>query len=248
MKHHDDSYLNDLLKKMDDDVSWNNKRQQNVRRNVLSAIDQEGVKSSRRITHWFGKKIVPVLATLLLVGVSVPLIMSEAGDQQPLGQEQADEVTQAPGDSGNENGKGYYVDQQNGAYIEDIKASGFDLRLPGYSPGNHIEVGKIVKRASGSGSHVSVTFNQEDEEIFKFWQESFNSDDPARVDQRIEQIKTEASDQLSIGVHNAYIVNDKKGESLYIVTESYGFTIHSSELPKDQMIKVAESIDLSDLN
>ncbi|WP_414672242.1 DUF4367 domain-containing protein [Lentibacillus sp.] len=95
---------------------------------------------------------------------------------------------------------------------------------------------------------MSVTFNQEDEEILKFWQESFNSDDRARIDQRIKQIKTEASNQLSIGGHNAYVVNEKKRESLYILTENYGFIIHSSDLTKDQLIKVAQSIDLSNLN
>lgn len=242
MKHHDDSCLNHSLSKMDDDINWNRNRQQKIRRNVLSSIDEENPAISLGIKYWIRKTAAPVLATLLLILVSTPLFLSELNDQSPS--------SQGPAGSGNQNDQGFqfYVDDQTEKKIKDIKESGFDLRLPGYTLGNHLEITNVVKRPAGSGSHVSVTFNQDDDALFKYWQESFNSDDRVRVDQRIEQIKTKASEQLSIGGHNAYIVNENKEEALYILTEKYGFTIHSSALTKDEMINVAQSIDLSNLN
>lgn len=250
MKHHDDSYLSDLLKKMDDDTTWSRKRQQNIRRNILSAIDEETSKT-RGVIYWMRRTAAPVLTVLLVAGVSVTLYLSGFSDQSPLSSEQGNNVTQTPDDSGNKtqhDTSSLYINDQNEAAIQEIKASGFDLRLPSYSPFNPMEVVSVVKRPAGSGSHVSVTFNHEGEEKFELWQESFTSDHQARVNQRLNQIKEEATEQVNIDGNLAYITNTNKAETLYLITENYGFVVHSFDLSTDQLIEVAESIDLSNLH
>lgn len=240
MKHYEKQYLDHALKNLDENISWDSKRQQQVRTSILEKIDQENANKKTTNKHWLGKTVIPMLALVLIVGISSTIVLSQISERNSLSPEDMSITT---GDV-SEKTFPYNISKEHQSKIEQIKKSGFDLRIPHYVPINTINIGSIVKHPAGKGHSVSIKYFNNRKEAFSVIQESIKGADK----NRINQIKTAADDAIDIGNRKVYFIQKQSNlKSILFHTGKYGFTISSYTLKKEKLIKIAGSIDISNM-
>lgn len=248
MKHHEEDFLDNALKNLDHSVILNEKRKRQIRKNIIKAIDQE---KSRNNLYFF-KKIIPLsISGLLVLLVSLFLV-----EQSVVKNKNADNINQEKGSpsiiinqekisaQGKNNESKFNISDQLNSKIDGIRASGFELRLPNYTPIDGTELINIVKRNSGNGVQVTARYHYQNKELFSFSQETIKQGD--RLNSFIQEVKKEADVQITLNGKATYFINRQRGKEpikiVYIITNGYVFSINSYTLTKKQLIDIATSI------
>lgn len=244
-KHFDDS-----LKKLNGNITWNKERQQHSRKRFLYKLDQD---RSSKFSSWIKRSSVPLLATILFIGIASIFLFSELGKQNVLGPEQNDPYTQYQTASENDDQQIFQIsglDWQRKKEEAAIKKSGFDLRLPQYSPVENTKTFNIDELPNGLSRLILVSyFNEDEEQIFKFSQKGFKQRNDNAQKNTINSIKKSANNSMNINGRKAYYREDFGIDlkMLTILTENYVFTLSSYNQTKEDLINIGKSIDFSGL-
>lgn len=245
MNYHSDSSLNERLKKMKEDVEWKKEGQENVKRQLLLSIEQP--RNARKARGMKGKLSI-VISILVMIGIGVAVILyaNQAPDNQLVSpgenaQVKATEVTFE-----------YGISEDIQDDIREIIESGFDLKLPALSITDDmgIEMLSSVKR-EGKEERVEVNtvFSFQGKKQFILTQEFIGQYGGELVNNRNDRIKEMAVETVNINGIQAYITENKNGKSLnskslYLLTDQFGFSIHSNDLSNEQMIRLMDSMDI----
>lgn len=252
MKHEEKTSLDHLLKTLDEDVVWHSERQQQTREKLYATFNRVNYKNTSRIKR-IKNLILPVVATLFLLGILTTLILNKIVDENYLSTKDTEETAESPSTLSNNNHE-IQISNDDQNEIKQIKASDFDLRLPSYSPKAPTEVKGITKRSAGLGFSVTALYYHNDEKLFNFMQESLVDSKKSMFDypnNGIENIKETANRMIEVNGKDGYITI--KGSETHplliinIIMKNNVFTISSYQLTEDELIEVAESIDLSNL-
>lgn len=192
----------------DDIIGLDHERQQQIRNRMLSKIDQKKSQNHFRLTYWM-KKVMPILAVLMIFAISATLYLSETSEKNSLGQGQnhiSSENSTVSSDINNRDLQ-FDIDKQTEKKIEKIQASDFELRLPQKTPETNMEIANVVKRKAMSGHNVTVIFNHQGKKAFRFSQESITKKDKNHVNQKKQEIKSEIVDQFKVKGHTGYVTD-----------------------------------------
>ncbi|WP_100013089.1 hypothetical protein [Lentibacillus sediminis] len=224
-------------------IGWSEDRQQQVRRRLAAQLnDTNSPEKASRIRRY----MAPVLAFIMLLAVTGVFFLSEVTDQ-PI----AEQGT--PKQSADNRGTDQIqISEAEQTAIEEIEAGGFEVRLPTYSPIEQTEAVNIRQRPTGNVPHVSVQYiNKYKEDVFTFQQEKISKVSETYRKERLSQMEADSDRQLEWDDYPIYYT--KKGgtktlKMVNIVTPQYAFTLASYRLTAEEIIEVAKSIPLADLN
>lgn len=113
MKYDNKSKLDKPIKNLDHDIIWNTERQQRSRQKLISEL--EGNKVTQ--VSWLKKGIMPLLASLLLVGVLTTVILSESSEQDTT-------IQESDSSSGNNNMSGDNDNKDSQAILDEKNKDG----------------------------------------------------------------------------------------------------------------------------
>ncbi|WP_156290198.1 hypothetical protein [Oceanobacillus salinisoli] len=240
MKGQEETQLDQSLKSLNENISWDNEKQQHSRRLFLSKLEQ--VRSSKR-KSWIRRSAVPIVASILFLGTTTTLFVSEHSVQQ-----QNNSLVQNENMSGNNTDQvsSIGMDEEVESNIEEINEAGFDLRLPQYSPTSNTEIKNLIQRSAGKTTNVTANYyDGEGKQIFTFLQEDISEINENNNNNGINHMKENADYKTEINGNEAfYNENDNSGlKTLNIITNGYGFTLSTYHLSEEQLIKIGESID-----
>jgi hypothetical protein len=251
MSYQDDSNFDDELKRMEADVSWRKERQRKSREELISKIDQRDNSKINKMKNGIKRKLAPAIALLLIIGISTTLIINENNfNNQTTGVDDASTPKNAsPNEviSMNNQDLPYEVSEETEQKINDIIESGFDMRLPLTSISEDMYIINTHKRTNGELEEVATLFGYQDDKQFRLSQESITPKNET-INQRLKQIKEEATETLTLeNGMEAYVNVGDNGNTLYILPDNYAFVLHSHSLATEQIIALANSLELGDL-
>lgn len=242
MNYREENKLDQSLQQMDAHTTWNKERQQRLRNRILLEIEQKN-KGKQKKSYW-PKKFAPILAVFLLVGLGTTLLFSEFSKQLLSSNEieKSGDIEMAQ-ESDTVNEFSFVVSKETEVKIKEIEETGFDLRLPAHSISEQVEVNNLVLR----NETVSASYYYGEERLFHFTQDSFGEANIYKSG-GIKNIIKKATDVIEINGKQTYItVKETSGpdlNELYMITDTYGFGMHSYNLTVDELVEVAESIDV----
>lgn len=246
------SSLDDSLKRLDEDVIWDVERKEIVRHNLSSKLNQTNPNTTFGMGYRIRKFVIPVMTTILLIGILTTLFLSIPLKDQ-LSIKDPDESGLKSTSSG-KNNKMIEISSDQQSEIKQIRDSGFDLRLPSYSPEAHTEIKEIVKNVSDSGFTVMAGYYLQEKNIFNFMQESLDpiaNSIPNSSSNGTEVMKDDVQRMLEIDNKVAYITKEGSETQpllgIRAMRDHHIFTITSYYLTEDELIKIAKSIEFSDL-
>lgn len=247
MNDHNDSFLNNQLKKLRSNVKWEKEGQEKVRNNIISTINQQhNIKQSKIKKRKLSLAVIfpAILLVILGVGLSLFLPSNQISDNHMTKSAENQEVKSAFVDFQ------YDISEEVKKDITNINDSGFELKLPALSitEDMEIELVETIKREGSEARRVDVksffTF-EGNKEFFLMQEYTGNSNDRQLVEKGATAIQEKAVEILDINGDKAYIVNNKRSKTLYLLTDEYGFSLHSNDLSTEQMSRLMESIDLN---
>jgi hypothetical protein len=234
MKDREESNLDQSLKNMNEHIIRDDERQQHSRKMLLSKMEQE--KSPKR-KSWIKRSVIPVAATVLFLGTAGTLFVSEFSEQQQISEQQHEQQVNR---GENNSGQGFEigVDAKVESEIMEIKASGFDLQLPQYSPVEEVELKSIWYRDEGENDVVSASYiDREGNEVFKLMQENLTENPDINHLQENADYETEINGSTTFVSENDYGLR-----TINIVANKFGFTLYSYNLSEEELISIGESI------
>jgi hypothetical protein len=252
MKHLEEDFIDDALKNLNSSVIWNEKSKHQLRANIIKKISQEKIRNKRYIINNFIPDaisvfmIILVLLSLIVVYSDQSQIKNNATNNQNQDKDPSTyNINQEKKDAINNNyDSKFNISDQINKKIDEVKSSGFELRLPMYSPIDGTRMVNIIKKTSGNGLIVSATYEYQNKELFLFSQETIKQGE--RLETFLRKIEKESDTRITLNGNTAYFINQQAGKVprkiVYIHTNRYLFTISSFRLTKNQLIEIASSI------
>lgn len=245
MKHDDSSQVDYLFKQVNDEITWDKVRQDQVRQSILLSIDRTEHGEGTRKNHLF-KRLVPLLAFLLLIGIGSTLFLTKVNPFEDMSKQEG-HINHSSGEESTHNYLSIFT-KENEENIRHIQETGFDLRLPTHIPIDNLAItGPVLRDQS-----VSAYFYRNKERVLGFVQESI-ADIDMTTNRGFKEIKDDATDVITINGQTTYIQTQTIGPSdleriqLNLVTDQYAFLLYTDVLTEDEIIQVAKSINISDL-
>jgi len=227
---HSDSSLKDI----NENIHWNHDRQQHSRKMFLTKLEQ--VSSPKR-KSWIKRSMIPVIATVLLLGTTTTLFLSE----NSVIQQQSESIIE--NNNTNESFE-IWMDEEVESSIMEINQSGFDLKLPEYSPIENTEIRNVRLRDSEPTVNA-VYFDEEGNELFTFMQEDISELNANTTSHSKDRMQENADYETEINGNVTFVSeNDQSGlRTINIITNKYGFTLSAYNLSEEQLLNIGESIE-----
>jgi hypothetical protein len=252
-KQYNESSIYDFhLKQLDKDkdVIWNKNRKQQVKLKIIDSMDQLEQRNKWK-AGWNAVLGFGVLIVFLLVGYqfmsSNNLYTSEETTTNPQGQDTEEGIIMS--DPAEEKTKEKEIENEGAEFGE------IDLRLPAYVPDkvDNPEPQYVVREYRGGTGPVEVKYYESESHYFSFSQSELFVNNKEDTIQHVKNTmyQNDVLDEMEIGGHPAFLrLEGNDGpyySSLHIITDSYFFTVTTHGIEKEEMIKIAESIDFTGL-
>src|SRR5690625_1713916 len=82
MKRYEEHHLDQVFKQLDDHITWDKSRQDQIRQSMLETIDIK--ENQQSLNNRRFKKVIPLLAVLLCIGIGSTLFLSHGNQPEPL--------------------------------------------------------------------------------------------------------------------------------------------------------------------
>lgn len=250
----EESIYDQKLRQLDNDkeVIWNKERKDFLKYKMLLHIDKLEQKKERR-GHL--KYVSSIVAFIVLLMAGYQFLSSAITDNsEELSAGPKDDKTQElsvadePDDSA--------ATEEAGTNQGEEQLSGnIDLRLPAYIPEqvNNPEPQYIERDHLGGTGPIEVIYFESEEYYFSFAQSALFGESQ---DDTVEHVKhrmysNDVLEEMEISGHPAFLRfegdNTSYYSSLHIITGTYAFSLNTHGLEKQEIVRIANSIDLSGL-
>ncbi|WP_342513432.1 DUF4367 domain-containing protein [Sporosarcina sp. FSL K6-1522] len=247
MNHHEDSNLTDSLKKLDNNIHWKQQRQQQIRTSIVSEIQQMETQNTKASSKFSKKTFAPLLAMVMIIGLSVTLYLS-ASNKENLAVTDTESATPPATEQQIE----YTMSEEISSEIQRIIHSGFDLRLPSYAPKDGLKIRgvNITQSTSGPEPIIRGLYDYQGETVLIFEQKANSLGNQEQLNQQIEDLQSAAINQFEADGAIFYRLDntDTNRISLLAMTKNYTFSLYSASFSEEEMVKIARSIDLSNID
>lgn len=248
------SYLDGQLKRLDEDMIWGEHRRNDLEQKILTEINK--VERFRKARAVF-KYVSSIAAMIVVLLIGYPFLSMDVaeegvsvgdGNQQPAGSVNGDQTAY---DEADEEEKEVPIRFHRQQITRDELAQEIDLRLPSYFP-VQAEDHPTTTIAFFPDGHVSadVLFYDSGAHYIRFSQEEIEEQEEA-----IEKVKEEMYpngdvEELEVDGFPAFLVSENENSyysSLHIITDAFFFTITTHGFEKNEIMKIADSIDFTGL-
>jgi hypothetical protein len=244
-----DNYLREIDK--DKDIIWKKDRKNQVRSKLILNIN----KFERKTKMQTGLKYVSnfgVFIVLLIFGYQFFLSNITYNEEvltEPTGnQTQNFLVVDDSDESDNENSSDSITKKNE---LKEINS--MDLRLPTYIPEQVNTESQYLKRSYlGETGPIEVTYLDSKSYFFSFAQSEIAMSKEATIEQiKNEMYKNDVLEEFEIAGHPSFLLLEDGDtsyySSLHIITNKYFITLTTHGIEKEEIIKIANSIDLTGL-
>ncbi|UFU00640.1 hypothetical protein KO561_06815 [Radiobacillus kanasensis] len=239
MKSNKDSLLDSALESIDKDVLWNKSSQVEIRARISSQVEEKKLQEKKYLKRL--KVLIPSVSIIIL-SILAFLYIENSTDTAIPKNEKVVTSTEDKNTVSN-----IFLEDNVNNKIEEIESTGFDLRLPEYSPESETVLSNLHSRVNSELIQVTGSYTYSGQDLFNFVQESIGDTNSERHKTFLHQLQEEGK-QVNIQGHEAYFIDRLTGtktkKMLYILVEGYVFTLHSYKLDQNQLMEIGESINL----
>ncbi|OZU88077.1 hypothetical protein CIL03_13160 [Virgibacillus indicus] len=257
----DRSYFDKALEQLDRDIVWNQERKSKIQSKVMLTIDREKNKS-RLFNSFKYMSSIGVMIALLLFGynfLSDSMIYNNGdGTANTPGNQTNNSLITGEADNHEEKNENKNENKEipklnKSQVTEEELLKELDLRLPAHIPSEASNSPQFIKLVHPDGNVTAeVKYVETKELFFNYVQEEIN-EDTETVTEKIKNVmyKDEKLEEIEINGFPSYLLlegdTSSYYSSLHIVIDNHFFTITTHGIGKDEIIKIADSIDFTGL-
>ncbi|WP_188454670.1 hypothetical protein [Virgibacillus oceani] len=246
----DESYFDDLFKKLDEDIIWNQKRKNKLQNKILSNIDTYG-HQNRIVNGLKYASSIGVLIVLLFIGYNYfSHSITSNNANVPIRDDQSENQFVMNNENENKSNDIKEFPKVETNMTKEELAKEIDLRLPNI-PKELIP--KYIMRKSRDDLISAEVHYIDQPDLFIRFDQSELIESKKKVIQKVEEEMYKKEDLMKLEIKGYPSFLHLEGESssyyssIHIVTNRYFFTLTTHGLDRKEIIQIANSIDLSGL-